>query len=62
MTGGEEVPWKNTSKKSLLKFGRVDLALTFALPIKNGVVEKGISAVDLRGKSSLKVDKKLGVA
>jgi hypothetical protein len=27
---------KNTSKKYLLKFGRMDLALTFALPIETG--------------------------
>jgi hypothetical protein len=34
------------------KFGSVNLALTFALPIENGVSEKGKAEWRLRGKSS----------
>jgi hypothetical protein len=43
---------KETSKIISEKFGCIDLALTFALPIENGVSETGMRGSDLRGKSS----------
>jgi hypothetical protein len=41
-----------TSKIFPEKFGCIDLALTFALPIENGVTGRKVSECELRGKSS----------